>query len=49
MEKPSQYISAKAPINDTGIVTSGINVALTERRNKNIMSMTRTTASPMVV
>ena len=32
--KPKAYISAKAPISDTGIVTIGINVARRLRRKK---------------
>ena len=47
--KPKAYISAKAPISETGIVTSGISVARTERRNTKMMSTTRATASMIVV
>ena len=48
MEKPKAYISANAPISETGMVTSGIRVARTERRNRKMMSTTRRIASPMV-
>ena len=47
--KPKAYISANAPISDTGIVTSGISVARSERRKKKITSTTSTIASTMVV
>ncbi len=40
--KPKAYISAKAPISETGMVTSGISVARNERRNR---KMIRTTSS----
>ena len=49
MVKPKAYISANAPIRLTGIVTSGISVARSERRKTKITSTTSTTASPMVV
>ena len=48
MEKPRRYISANAPISETGMVTSGIRVARTERKNRKMMNTTRTMASPMV-
>ena len=40
MVKPNTYISANAPISDTGIVTSGISVARQLRRNRKITSTT---------
>ena len=49
MEKPISAIRAKAPISDTGMVTSGISVARRERRNRKMISTTSTTASQMVV
>ena len=49
MEKPSANISAKAPISETGIVTSGMSVARSERRKKKMISTTSTTASAMVL
>ena len=39
---------ANAPISDTGMVTSGISVARTERRNRKMISTTSRIASPMV-
>ncbi|MNC53894.1 hypothetical protein D3C75_1033450 [compost metagenome] len=42
---PSAAISAKAPISDTGMVTSGIRVARSERRNRKMIRMTSATAS----
>ena len=48
IEKPNAYISANAPIRQTGIVTSGISVARSERRKKKITSTTSTTASAIV-
>ena len=47
--KPAAYISAKAPISDTGMVTSGISEARTLRRKKNTTSATRITASAIVL
>ena len=41
-------MSAKAPISDTGMVTSGISVARMERRNRKMISATRRIASPIV-
>ena len=38
-------MSAKAPISETGIVTSGMSVARNERRKKKITSTTSTIAS----
>ncbi|EXI67124.1 MAG: hypothetical protein AW08_02226 [Candidatus Accumulibacter adjunctus] len=49
MLKPSTSISAKAPISDTGIVTSGISVARRLRRKKKMISRTSSIASPMVL
>ncbi len=49
MEKPISAISAQAPISDTGMVTSGIRVARSERRNRKMIRMTSSTASQMVV
>ena len=49
IEKPKAYISANAPIRLTGMVTSGITVARSERRKKKITSTTSTTASAMVM
>ncbi len=49
IEKPSISISAKAPISETGIVTNGMIVARTVRRNRKITSTTSTTASAIVV
>ena len=46
--KPKKYISANAPISDTGIVTIGISVARRLRRKKKITSTTSTIASPIV-
>jgi hypothetical protein len=48
-EKPNRDISAKAPTSETGIVTTGMMVARTERRNRKMMTRTRMVASPMVV
>jgi len=48
IEKPKIYINAKAPISETGMVTSGISVALTERKNRKMMNTTSRIASPMV-
>ena len=48
MVKPSAYITANAPINENGMVTSGISVARQLRRNRKITSTTSSTASPMV-
>ena len=48
MEKLSIYISAKAPMRETGMVTSGMSVARKERRNRKMISTTSTIASPMV-
>jgi hypothetical protein len=47
--KPSTSISAKAPISDTGIVTSGISVARKLRRKTKMISSTSNIASPIVV
>ena len=49
IEKPKPYITAKAPISDTGMVTSGISTPRIERRNRKMISTTRTTASAMVL
>jgi hypothetical protein len=49
MVKPSTSISAKAPISDTGMVTSGISVARKLRRKKKMISSTSSIASPMVL
>jgi hypothetical protein len=49
MVKPSTSISAKAPISDTGMVTSGISVARKLRRKKKMISRTSSIASPMVL
>ena len=49
IEKPNSSISAKAPISDTGMVTSGMSVARSERRKRKMTSTTSATASPMVV
>ncbi len=46
--KPNTYISANAPISDTGIVTIGMTVARKLRRKKKITSTTSTIASPIV-
>ena len=46
---PNRYISANAPISDTGIVTIGMIVARRLRRKKKITSTTSTIASTMVV
>ena len=42
-------ISAKAPISDTGMVTSGMRVARRLRRKKKMIASTSRMASPMVV
>ena len=47
--KPSAYMIANAPTSDTGIVTSGISVARSVRRNTNTTSATSSTASAMVL
>ena len=47
--KPSTSISAKAPISETGMVTSGIRVARKLRRNTKMISSTSNIASPIVV
>ncbi len=47
--KPNAYISANAPTNDTGIVTSGTSVARRLRRKKKITSTTSSTASVIVL
>ncbi len=49
MVKPIASIRAKAPISDTGMVTSGISVARGERRKRKMISATSRMASPMVV
>ena len=49
MVKPSRYMSAKAPISETGMVTIGMSVARNERRKKKITSTTSAIASTMVV
>ncbi|MCY1380002.1 hypothetical protein D9M69_677790 [compost metagenome] len=49
MVKPIRLIRAKAPISDTGMVTSGIRVARSERRKMKIIRMTSATASQMVM
>ena len=46
---PNAYMIPKAPISDTGIVTSGIRVARQLRRNRKITATTSSTASPTVV
>ncbi len=46
--KPNTYISANAPISDTGIVTIGMTVARRLRRKKKITSTTSRTASAIV-
>ncbi len=48
MLNPSASMIAQLPISDTGMVTSGISVARSERRNRKMMRMTRTTASAIV-
>ena len=48
MVKPKAYIRPKAPMSDTGIVTSGMRVARPLRRNRKITSTTSSTASPTV-
>ena len=48
MVKPKKYMSANAPISDTGIVTIGMIVARRLRRKKKITSTTRRIASPIV-
>ena len=47
--KPNAYMSANAPMRETGMVTSGISVARRLRRNSKITPMTRTTAMPTVM
>ena len=47
MVKPMTYRKMNAPISDTGMVTNGIRVARTLRRNKKITSTTSTSASNM--
>ena len=49
IEKPNSAISAKLPINDTGMVTSGMIDARMVRKNTKITSATSTTASKIVV
>lgn len=49
MVKPKAYITAKAPISETGMVTIGITTARSERRKRKMISTTSTTASAMVV
>ena len=49
MEKPMAYMSAQLPISETGIVTRGITVARSERRNRKMTAITSTIASPMAV
>jgi len=49
MLKPANAISAKEPISDTGIVSSGMMDARKVRRNTKITSATSTTASAMVL
>ena len=48
IEKPNSYMTLKAPISDTGMVTIGISVARSERRKRKITSTTSTIASTMV-
>ena len=48
MLNPKTNMIAKAPISDTGMVTSGISVARSERRKKKITSTTSTIASRIV-
>ena len=48
MLKLRMYISANAPMSDTGMVTSGTIVARTERRNTKITSPTSRIASKIV-
>ena len=48
IEKPSAYIKAQAPINETGIVTSGTMAARRLRRKNRITKATSTTASKIV-
>ena len=47
-EKPIRKRKKNAPMSDTGMVTNGISVARTERRNTKITSITSSTASIMV-
>ena len=49
MEKPNSAITAKAPISEIGMVTIGMIVALSERRNRKMISTTSTIASPIVL
>ncbi len=49
MVKPITSIRAKAPISDTGMVTSGMTVARSERRKTKMISATRRIASAMVM
>src|SRR5215468_9853086 len=48
MEKPNTYIAAHVPISDTGTASEGMMVAESERRNRKITMMTRTTAMTSV-
>ena len=48
MLKLNTYISAKAPINDTGMVIRGMMVARKLRRNRKMTSATSRMASQMV-
>jgi len=49
MLKPIASMRAKAPISDTGMVTSGMSVARGERRKTKMIMATSRMASPMVV
>jgi hypothetical protein len=46
--KPSIYIAENVPINEIGIVTSGISVILADPRNKYMTAATRAIASKIV-
>ena len=48
MLKPAKAIRAKVPINDTGMVMSGIREARSVRKNTKITNATKTEASRMV-
>lgn len=46
-EKPVSQIAATVPINATGIVTAGITVARSDRKNAKITATTITVANPI--
>ena len=48
IEKPKAYISMKLPTSDTGMVTSGIRVARSDRRKMKMTAVTSATAIAMV-